>query len=145
MPRRRNSPSNAEAAITIYRNLEGKPTQEDDENSLSYHILVSGNYSPGRPPPPCSDHDHPNFSDPGDGPEFDYGKIEIDEVVDWEGEPVVEGHALFGRVLKPEQIELTSAEDDSLYEALGSSYDHDDGPDPDEAYERWRDRQDDDC
>jgi hypothetical protein len=138
MPRR-NSPRNSEATITIEREIPGDP----EGRTLEYRITVSGSYSPGRPPPPCSDHDHPNFSDPGDGPEFDYDKIEIEEITDDEGELVVEGHALFGAVLKPEKIELTSAEEDSLYEALGSSYDRDDGPDPDEAYERWRDRQDD--
>jgi hypothetical protein len=117
MPRRS---SNASASIKIQR------------GDLEYWITVEGSYSPGRPPPPCSNHDSPCFSDPGDPPEFDYDKITIDEVLDSEDEPVVRGHALFEELLKPEQIELTQEEDDHLHQILGSSYNYDDGPDPDD-------------
>jgi len=111
----------------------------DQSDSFIYELLVQCEYYPGRPPPPCSDHDHPNFSDPGDGPELEVKKITIESIVDGEGEDVALDDP---RALKAEKIELTQSEEDSLYDSAGSRYDGDDGPDPDEAYEHWRDMQD---
>jgi hypothetical protein len=124
---------------TVEVSLEVERDLADGSDTFAYELLVECKYYPGRPPPPCSDHDHPNFSDPGDGPELEVEKITVESIVDGEGENVALDDP---RALKAEKIELTQSEEESLYDSAGSKCDDYDGPDPDEAYERWRDMRD---
>jgi len=48
--------------------------------NVEQDCAVSGDWTPGRKPPPCQDHDHPAFGDPGNPPE-----IKIHEVRDENG------------------------------------------------------------
>jgi len=63
-------PKSVETFVTITR----------EHNGCEYEIdlVVSGYYTPERPAPACHDHDHPDFSDPGDSAEFEIGKISVD-------------------------------------------------------------------
>jgi hypothetical protein len=41
------------------------------ETDIEVEVTVEAVCSRGYPPPPCSDHDHPNFSDPGEPDEVE--------------------------------------------------------------------------
>lgn len=120
--------------------LEVERTALHSDEVLLYTLEVSGDYSPGRPPPPCQDHDHPNFSDPGDDSEFEVNDVKIVSVM---GEDDITLELSDHRILKVKDLELTESELATVEAAAAAESDRDDGPDPDEAYERWRDRQDD--
>ena len=89
-----------------------------EREGLTYELTVSGYYHPARPAPHCSNPDSLAFSDPGDDAEFDWQKLVIDRVEDEHGQDVVHGHPLFIVKLKADQIELTSQEEDQLYETI---------------------------
>jgi len=50
---------------------------EFDDEVGPLELEVEAWFRPERPAPHCSDHDHPNFSDPGDGYEFEVVSVKI--------------------------------------------------------------------
>ena len=46
-------------------------------------IIFTGDFTPGRPAPNCSNHDSPAFSDSGDDMEFDVTSVECPDIPDW--------------------------------------------------------------
>lgn len=58
-----------------------KRTSRDKKVTISLMVAVSGQYDPGYPAPPCSDHDHPAFSDPGSPSDIEIdGIVEVEDV-----------------------------------------------------------------
>ena len=106
--------------------MKNRSVDFEEEFDLEYGIsvIVSGKWLPPRPAPICSDHDHPNFSDPGDP-----GELEIHEaylVTALEVETVKTKLDVLADALSEEQTFM-----DMLAERV-SEYE-DSEPDPDEG------------
>ncbi len=90
------------------------------DHNIEYWITVTGKYTPYRPPPMCSDHDSPAFSDPGDDAEFDVESVEVDEAIDEEWNVIDETHPLHSLLLK--EIELRESDMEFLMSAADDSW-----------------------
>lgn len=114
-------------------------------HTVDLDLTFSAGVTPPRPPPPCSNHDSPAFSDPGDPGEVDDVRLVLTR------EQV--------RTMRSAISPFQDASDDRISEyawgvlrALGVQAPEeeafvrramdtaDDGPDPDEAFERRTDR-----
>jgi hypothetical protein len=91
-------------------------TIEIERNGDTHKVAVVAEYTPERPPPPCHDHDHPNFSDPGEAEELEIVRA------------VIEG--------TDKHVELD--DEDREYVLFVCREAPDDEPDPDRAYDEWR-------
>lgn len=57
--------------------VEAELEYEFDAEVGPLELIVEAWFRPARPAPACSDHDHPNFSDPGDGYEFEVVAVKL--------------------------------------------------------------------
>ena len=98
----------------------------------TYTIVIKGTITPGYDAPPCQNHDSPAFSDPGCGPEIEW---EVDQKRSDCPEWIVE--LLEGNGPGADNTE-SEWEDDIIDLELDKQSD---GPDPDQAYDAWRDKE----
>jgi hypothetical protein len=112
--RRGSSHHNLSTSLTIKREIENDP----QKRSLTYEITVSGTLNPGYAPRFCLNHDHPDFSDPGEGGSFECEDITIDEILDENGKMMPEEDERYTMVLTGDKICLTETEENTVYNKL---------------------------
>jgi len=61
-------------ASTVYIETEIEVPYGEDDTAI---IEICASYTPKRPAPACSNPDHPNYSDPGDGEEIEIGDVRV--------------------------------------------------------------------
>lgn len=85
--------------------------------AVQYCLALSGTCQPGYPPPPCHDHDHPDFSDPGSSGEIEFDSVIVDGI---DKAPIYPWMHQIG-----EELDLTDEEYEILEDRLADSI-HDD-------------------
>jgi hypothetical protein len=100
----------------------GRKTRYTEE----VEVTVTGKGTPGRPPPPCSNHDSPAFSDAGDPTECDDLTVELG------------GIDVTDRLVDGEMDKLLDRACEEIEEEVSAIEEDDDG---DFKYDQMRDRE----
>jgi len=99
-------------------NLHVSLTRKYGTTTVTYDLLVSGEGHTGYAPVPCSNHDHPDFGDPGDPGYLDFSTIVVESNDMDEDEPI-EGVWAPGQTVDGlTSQEINKLEDDALQAAL---------------------------